>query len=53
MLRRDMDAGVITKQLQRTLHAFDGVPRRILFSWPGTTPAISKYRRPPRSSGYK
>lgn len=37
LLRRALGAGVTTKQLQRTIHAFDGAPRRISFTWAGHT----------------
>ncbi|MDQ7911692.1 hypothetical protein RCF34_01000 [Pseudomonas sp. 102515] len=37
LLRRALCVGVTTKQLQRTIHAFDGAPRRISFTWAGHT----------------
>jgi len=33
LLRRALGAGVTTKQLQHTVHVFDGGPRQILFTW--------------------
>ena len=37
LLRRALGNGFTTKQLQRTIHAFDGAPRRISFTWAGHT----------------
>lgn len=37
LLRRALGAGITTKQLQRTIHAFDSAPRRISFNWAGHT----------------
>lgn len=39
LLRRALGAGVITKQLQRTIHAFNDALRRILFNWTDHTPS--------------
>ncbi len=44
LLRRALGDGVTTKQLQRTIHAFDDAPRRISFTWAGHT--TSNHRIP-------
>ncbi|KRP85367.1 MULTISPECIES: DNA replication terminus site-binding protein [Pseudomonas] len=42
IMRRALGPGFSTKQLQRTLHAFDGAPRRISFTWAGHTTGNEK-----------